>query len=572
MKKKGNLFKNNFSLKKSILLCFLLCLIPTDLLFLFYTRYSVRQLYGKAAESYRVSLERAVQNFEAKLYDTEVSLSTQYINSVEVQYIKHSDSAGERYRMGYRLCNDIFWAAGADGVSCVYDGSQFHYKSPVGESHGLSYSKMFRNIEGEQDFDTSGWKIRQSGADSFLVRMIGSDNVYAGQAYLIDQTFLSRYFIASKDALIYLADNTGRPLTYTDLEEDDWSFDISKNEYSLSSHGDRLLIGCGLSSLPLRVVYVLPAGDVLKNARLSQVVFWIMVILSSATVVLAVTYLKRRVTLPLSQLKDTITSIQASDFTSAPPSQAAVEIQEVYDTFTSMIDVIRGLRIQSYEEQLEKQKFQIQYYQLQMKPHFYLNCLKSLYGLAQKGKNEEMQQMILSFSEQFQFLAYDATALIPLHEEIRHTQNYVNIQEIGKGSPIHVSLSAASETLDLPVPPLLLQTFVENAVKYAARFDTELCITIRAKTEILDEGKYLHVLIQDNGPGYPEHVLTAFEDAAHNDASHQHVGLYNLNMRLRLIYKEDAYLLLRNQNGAVAEILLPAEPKERGENREYLNH
>ena len=61
------------------------------------------------------------------------------------------------------------------------------------------------------------------------------------------------------------------------------------------------------------------------------------------------------------------------------------------------------LRIRFYEEELQKQQYRLQYYQLQLKPHFYLNSLKSLYGLAQNGKNEEIQKM-LSLSEQFQYM------------------------------------------------------------------------------------------------------------------------------------------------------------------------
>lgn len=47
-------------------------------------------------------------------------------------------------------------------------------------------------------------------------------------------------------------------------------------------------------------------------------------------------------------------------------------------TFNRMMDEIHNLKIRTYENKLIIQKSQLQYFQIQLKPHFYLNCLKLL--------------------------------------------------------------------------------------------------------------------------------------------------------------------------------------------------
>lgn len=314
-------------------------------------------------------------------------------------------------------------------------------------------------------------------------------------------------------------------------------------------------------TLPAILVCAVSSASLISDLRFSQAVFWSLILLSAFSVAFTLLFLHRRVTKPLKDLRGNILSLRNSAYEWRSGSGAAREIQQVYDTFDSMTEEIKELRIRFYEEELQKQQYRLQYYQLQLKPHFYLNSLKSLYGLAQNGKNEEIQKMLLSLSEQFQYIAYDLTAMIPLGEELTHTQNYVNIQKIGKGFPIHVTLSAESGLSQVEVPSLILQTFVENSIKYAPVYGRTLRISIAIRLEDLDGESYLHIQVADNGAGYPEQLLEDFyaEDAGRLKG---HIGLFNLRARLSLIYGERAYFILSNKDGAVSEIFLPVNSKK----------
>lgn len=111
------------------------------------------------------------------------------------------------------------------------------------------------------------------------------------------------------------------------------------------------------------------------------------------------------------------------------------------------------------------------------------------------------------------------------------------------------------------MPSLILQTFVENSIKYAPVYGRTLRISIAIRLEDLDGESYLHIQVADNGAGYPEQLLEDFyaEDAGRLKG---HIGLFNLRARLSLIYGERAYFILSNKDGAVSEIFLPVNSKK----------
>ena len=78
-----------------------------------------------------------------------------------------------------------------------------------------------------------------------------------------------------------------------------------------------------------------------------------------------------------------------------------LELQRFGQTFNEMLTKINDLKLEAYEKKLDLKQAQLQYLQLQIRPHFYLNCLKSLYGMAEKKQYGEIQESILALSEYF---------------------------------------------------------------------------------------------------------------------------------------------------------------------------
>lgn len=105
------------------------------------------------------------------------------------------------------------------------------------------------------------------------------------------------------------------------------------------------------------------------------------------------------------------------------------------------------------------------------------------------------------------------------------------------------------------IPPLLIQTMVENSMKYAFDVygDTEIKVEIR---EEMKDKKCVVIRVSDNGKGYPQEIITRFEKEIPIEGTH--IGLWNAKMRLQHLYPGASKFLLSNREpqGAVTTIVI----------------
>ena len=183
-------------------------------------------------------------------------------------------------------------------------------------------------------------------------------------------------------------------------------------------------------------------------------------------------------------------------------------MQRTIDTVNVMVDEIQKQKMTLYEQTIENQKAQMQYLTMQLKPHFYLNGLKTLNALAMNGENEKMQDVIIKLSSYLRNLLQIEREEITLESEIDCVKNYVEFQQAALERPITIEWQVEVEKCWY-VPNLCLQTFVENSVKYAKTMSSARGLTIWIQIHELEteDGTFLDIYIRDNGTGFPEDVL-----------------------------------------------------------------
>lgn len=109
--------------------------------------------------------------------------------------------------------------------------------------------------------------------------------------------------------------------------------------------------------------------------------------------------------------------------------------------------------------------------QIQLKPHFYLNCLKTLYGMIQGFKNEKAQQMILRISEYIRYTFRDNSTLVPLDVELNRVKNYYDILQSSTAKPARLTISAPDE-LKSSCSPALYPDFCRKFIQVCRRAGT----------------------------------------------------------------------------------------------------
>ena len=133
----------------------------------------------------------------------------------------------------------------------------------------------------------------------------------------------------------------------------------------------------------------------------------------------------------------------------------------------------------------------------QLRPHFIFNVLNSIYALI-PASPENAQRMVERFAELIRdTLEVTDQKLIPLEQELALIDRYLDVEALRVGDRLHLEKDIAPETATWPVPPLILQPLVENAVKHGiSRSAQPGHIQIQANTD----DSTLHLRVINSGP------------------------------------------------------------------------
>jgi len=173
-------------------------------------------------------------------------------------------------------------------------------------------------------------------------------------------------------------------------------------------------------------------------------------------------------------------------------------------------------------------------------PHFLFNTLNSISALIQEDPARadrlvERMAALLRFS-----LDSGQSGLVPLADEVKIVTDYLEIEKARFGARLAYRLEVPEELLPIEVPPLSVQTLVENSVKYAispVRAGGEIHITASRN------GDGVLVTVSDTGPGF---------DISRLPSGH---GLENLQARLAAVFGEKARLTSMQRNGLNAVVI-----------------
>ncbi len=269
-------------------------------------------------------------------------------------------------------------------------------------------------------------------------------------------------------------------------------------------------------------------------------------------------YIARELILPLRELSAVMNRIRGGEWEAVVEHGARFEeIQRINEALGAMMTEIKKQKMLSYEQTIEKQKAQMQYLQLQLKPHFYLNSLKTLNVFAMNGESGKMQDLIMHLSQHLRYLLQSEREMVPLAAEIEYVRNYELLQSDMRGRSFSILWNVQEDLAQWQVPTLCIQTFVENSFKYArlGAAKKELLIEISVGELETEDGTFLDIHIRDNGAGYPDEILEEINDEPVEGGVS--VGINNLKRRCRFLYQDWVEYGFYNEEGAVSELILP---------------
>ena len=101
-----------------------------------------------------------------------------------------------------------------------------------------------------------------------------------------------------------------------------------------------------------------------------------------------------------------------------------------------------------------------------MNPHFLFNCLNNLRELIRE-EPERAERLVTELAELLRYtLQADRVETVPLKEEIHAVRQYLSLEKVRFEERLRLRFEIEPGALGVPVPPMLLQTLAENALKH----------------------------------------------------------------------------------------------------------
>jgi two-component system, LytTR family, sensor kinase len=208
--------------------------------------------------------------------------------------------------------------------------------------------------------------------------------------------------------------------------------------------------------------------------------------------------------------------------------------------------------LKSRQEQLDKIRLESVVKELELKtikahinPHFIFNALNSIRALVDENPGRARTAITELSNILRSSMQAEKAETTPLERELNIVKDYLALEHIRFEDRLRVEYQIDEDTLDQPVPPMMLQTLVENAIKHGISKQVDGG-SIKIISDFRDDQ---HELIVQN---------TGKLNGSYN---HDGFGLASTQNRLKLLYGSKASFQISDKNGNLVEakVLMPVE-------------
>jgi len=190
----------------------------------------------------------------------------------------------------------------------------------------------------------------------------------------------------------------------------------------------------------------------------------------------------------------------------------------------------------------------LQALKMQLHPHFLFNALHTIGSLVRTGDREGAIRVVAGLGDLLRRLLDNTSQQeVPLRQELDFIRSYLDVEQVRFRDRLEVEMDVDERTLDAPVPHLILQPLVENAIRHGIAPHR---LAGRVVVSAHGIGNRLELVVRDDGPGAAR---------LSGAPARPGIGLANTRARLQRLYEGDFELQVGNgeQGGHVARISLP---------------
>ena len=188
------------------------------------------------------------------------------------------------------------------------------------------------------------------------------------------------------------------------------------------------------------------------------------------------------------------------------------------------IERSRKQEIMNLQFEASRNEIELKNLRAQINPHFLFNSLNSIKALVEVDKDESKKAITKLSTLLRNSIHLSKNRLISLNEELELVKNYLDLEKIRFEDHIAINYDISEESKSFKIPPLMIQTLTENAIKHGLSKREE-----GGRIEIITkvEGEKLIIKINNSG---------TLQDLKNSRG----IGIENTRKRLAIIYGESA--------------------------------
>jgi len=207
--------------------------------------------------------------------------------------------------------------------------------------------------------------------------------------------------------------------------------------------------------------------------------------------------------------------------------------------------LLKEMQLKTVNDQLDKSKLENLLKEMQLKtikshinPHFIFNALNSIRALVDENPTRARTAITELSNILRSSLQAEKVEVTPMARELALIKDYLELEHIRFEDRLQVKYCIDEDTLDMPVPPMMLQTLVENAIKHGISKQVD--------------GGLIHVTSMADDH---YHILTV-QNTGHltNSNNPDGFGLESTRSRLRILYSDKARFDIKNVENNLVEV------------------
>lgn len=275
----------------------------------------------------------------------------------------------------------------------------------------------------------------------------------------------------------------------------------------------------------------------------------------AATAAVAVIW-SRKYTRPIEMLMENMHHVKKQEFDIEKPERLGWEEldqlnEELYATVQSIKDYIERLK-QAEHEKAEEELLALQY---QMNPHFLLNSLNSIRWMAMMTNNTIVADTLVKLGKIITPMLRNPSLTWKIENEIEFLENYVSMMQLRYGHDMEYKMTCPEELYHEEFPRLILQPLVENSFVHGSSSEE-----VRTVHVVISCRENIEVKVTNSGVYLTKEELEKIQKKLQPSVgSSEHIGLANINKRLKLLYGEQGKMTIEtdSREGLVICICFP---------------